>query len=240
MKLAALVSGGKDSVFALYTMKQEGHEITQILTMMPERTDSYMFHHPNVHLTAMQAELMDIPQIIGKTKGEKEKELKDLEKLISKVKGKVDGIVTGALYSNYQKERIDAIAKKLGMRSEAPLWNIDLVKYWSLLLENKFAVIITAVAAEGLDESWLGRKIDEKAVKELIGISKKNKINIAGEGGEFETFVLDCPLFSKRIEIVEAHKEWKGDSGVYVIECARTVQKQIISFHSKLFSPELL
>ena len=225
MKLAALVSGGKDSVFALYTMKQEGHEITQILTMMPECTDSYMFHHPNVHLTAMQAELMDIPQIIGKTKGEKEKELKDLKKLISKVKGKVDGIVTGALYSNYQKERIDAIAKKLGMRSEAPLWNIDLVKYWSLLLENKFAVIITAVAAEGLDESWLGRKIDEKAVKELIGISKKNKINIAGEGGEFETFVLDCPLFSKRIEIVEAHKEWRGDSGVYVIECAKTVQK---------------
>lgn len=225
MKLAALVSGGKDSIFALYTMKQKGHEITHILTMMPARDDSYMFHHPNVHLTAIQAEVMEIPQITGKTKGEKEKELKDLENLIATVKGKVDGIVTGALYSNYQKERIDAIAKKLGMKSEAPMWNINLEKYWDLLLENKFEVIITAVAAEGLDESWLGRKIDRKAVKELIEISKKNKINIAGEGGEFETFVLDCPLFSKKIEIVEAHKEWKGNSGVYIIECARTIPK---------------
>ncbi|MBU4245484.1 MAG: diphthine--ammonia ligase, partial [Nanoarchaeota archaeon] len=159
MKLAALISGGKDSIFAIYAMKQKGHEITYILTMMPARSDSYMFHHPNVHLTAMQADLMNIPQITGKTKGEKEKELKDLENLIATVKGKVDGIVTGALYSNYQKERIDAIAKKLGLKSEAPLWNIDLVKYWDLLLENKFEVVITAVAAEGLDKSWLGRKL---------------------------------------------------------------------------------
>jgi len=207
-------------------MKQKGHEITHILTMMPERDDSYMFHHPNVHLTAIQAELMGIPQIIGKTKGEKEHELKDLEALIAKVAGKANGIVTGALYSNYQKERIDAIAKKLGLESEAPMWNINLEKYWEMLLENKFKVIITAVAAEGLDESWLGRLIDKKAVKELIEISKKNKINIAGEGGEFETFVLECPLFSKKIEIVEAHKEWKNGSGVYVIECARTIPKK--------------
>ncbi len=227
MKLAALISGGKDSLFALYTMKKQGHEITHVLTMMPEREDSYMFHHPNVHLTAMQAEIMGIPQITGKTKGEKEKELKDLESLLLKVKGKVDGIVTGALYSNYQKERINAIAKKLKLKSEAPLWNIDLVKYWEMLLENKFEIIITAVAAEGLDEKWLGRKIDKTAVKELIEISKKSKINIAGEGGEFESLVLDCPLFSKKIEIVEARKVWKGNSGVYLIECAKTVEKSI-------------
>lgn len=225
MKLAALLSGGKDSLFALYMMKKQGHEITHVLTMVPGREDSYMFHHPNVHLTAMQAELMNIPRITGRTKGEKEKELEDLERLISKLKGKADGVVTGALYSNYQKERIDAIAKKLGMKSEAPLWNIDLVQYWELLLKNGFEIIITAVAAEGLDEKWLGRKIDEKAVLELIEISKKNKINIAGEGGEFETFVLDCPLFSKKIEIIEAKKVWRGNSGAYIIDCARTVPK---------------
>ncbi len=228
MKLAALVSGGKDSIFALYAMKQKGHEITHILTMMPARPDSYMFHHPNVHLVSMQAELMGIPQIVGKTKGEKEKELEDLEKLVSKVKGKVGGILSGALYSNYQKERIDAIAKKLGLKSEAPMWNMDLAHYWEMLLKSGFEIIITAVAAEGLDETWLGRKIDEKAVRELMKISEKSKINIAGEGGEFETFVLDCPLFSKRIEIARARREWHKDSGIYVIECARTVEKSKI------------
>lgn len=225
MRIACLTSGGKDSLFAAYMLKKEGHEIKYFLTMVSENPHSYMFHHPNIHLTKLQSEAAGIPLITGKTKGEKEKELCDLEKLLSKVRRKVDGISTGALYSNYQKARIDALCKKLGLKSIAPLWNIDLTRYWSLLLENKFEVIITAVAAEGLGESWLGRKIDKNAVEELKKVSEKNKINIAGEGGEFETLVLDCPMFSKKLKIIEARKEWRGDSGTYIIENAKLVPK---------------
>lgn len=226
MNLASLVSGGKDSIYAAYLMQKQGHKIKYILSMRPERTDSYMFHHPNVHLVGEQAKLMDIPLIVGKTRGEKEKELLDLEALISQVKGKVDGITTGALASEYQKKRIDDICKRLGIKSIAPLWHIDVEKYWGELLENKFAVMITAVAAEGLGEEWLGRSIDKKALVELKKVRDKYKIHLGGEGGEFETLVLDCPMFSKKIEVVRARKDWKNDSGSYIIDEIRLAAKR--------------
>jgi len=225
MRIAALTSGGKDSLFAAYALQKEGHEIKYFLTIVSENPHSYMFHHPNIHLTKMQSEAAGIPLITGKTKGEKEEELKDLEKLLAKVKGKVDGVCTGALYSEYQKARIDAICKKLGLVSLAPLWNIDLPEYWNLLFRNKFEVLITAVAAEGLGEKWLGRKIDKNAVEELKKISEKNRINIAGEGGEFETLVLDCPPFKKKIKILKSRTEWHGDSGTFVVEKAVLEEK---------------
>ncbi|MCK4968279.1 MAG: TIGR00289 family protein [Candidatus Aenigmarchaeota archaeon] len=225
MKLAALISGGKDSIYAAYVMKQQGHKITYLLTMHPKRTDSYMFHHPNIELTESIAKSMNIPLIIGTTKGEKEKELADLEELILKVKNHVDGIITGAIDSKYQKERIDAICLKHGLKSIAPLWHKDPKAYLEELLENKFTIIITAVAADGLDASWLGRNIDKKAIDDLEKINKKVGIHMAGEGGEYETLVLDCPLYQKRIFITGAENLWKDDSGIYKIDDVKLIDK---------------
>jgi len=166
MKLAALISGGKDSLYALYTMSKK-HEIAYLLTVFPERDDSYMFHHPNLSLTKLQAEAMGIPLLTRVTKGEKEKELEDLKRLFSKVKDRVDGIVSGALASRYQKQRIDKLCEELGLKSLAPLWGISGEELWKQLLENKFEVIVTSVAAMGLSKEWLGRKIDHEAFEEL-------------------------------------------------------------------------
>ena len=225
MKIAALISGGKDSIYAAYLMKQQGHEITYLLTMHSKRNDSYMFHHPNIELTGSIAKSMGIPLVIGTTKGEKEKELDDLEELILKVKNRVDGIVTGAIDSQYQKERIDAICNKHGLKSIAPLWHKDPKSYLEELLENKFTTIITAVAADGLDASWLGRNIDKKAIEDLEKINKDIGIHMAGEGGEYETLVLDCPLYKKRIFVTGAENLWKKDSGVYKIDGVKLVDK---------------
>ena len=227
MKLAALISGGKDSLYAVYLAKKEGHDIRYLLSMMPERSDSYMFHHPNIELTGLQAELMGIPLLVEKTLGEKEEELKDLERLISRVKNEVDGILTGALASNYQKDRIDKICKKFSLESISPLWHIDPERYWRDLLNVGFKIMVTAVSAEGLEESWLGRIIDEKAINELKELNRKFKIHLGFEGGEAETLVLDCPMFRKKIEIVEAKKEWDGQRGTYVIKSTKLSEKSL-------------
>lgn len=218
MRLAALVSGGKDSIYAMYLAKKEGHTIEYILTMLPERTDSYMFHHPNAGLTEVQAGLMGIPVVTKATKGIKEDELKDLKTLIESVKDKVDGIVTGALASNYQKTRIENICSALGLESLAPLWHRDPEKYLHELLDNRFKIIITAAAAEGLDSSWLGRILDSKAIDDLKKLNAKCGLHIAFEGGEAETLVLDCPMFSKEIIVKKAATEWDGVRGTYNIE----------------------
>ena len=228
MKLAALVSGGKDSIYAAYVIQKQGHEIKYLLLMTPKRTDSYMFHHPNIHLVDTIAKVMNIPLIKGTTKGEKEKELEDLEDLIVKVKHQVDGIVTGALASKYQKERIDAICQKHGLKSISPLWGKNPKEYLCELLENNFSVMITAVAADGLDATWLGRTIDEKAIEDLEKINNRVGIHMGGEGGEFETLVIGCPMYDRKITVVSAEKIWANGCGIYKIDEVKLVDKNYI------------
>ena len=88
-----------------------------------------------------------------------------------------------------------------------------------------FKVIICGVAAWGLDESWLGRVIDDDAIDELVKINEKYQVNIAFEGGEAETLAIDGPIFKKRIKILKDKKEWHLDSGVYIIEDAVLEEK---------------
>ncbi|RLI87346.1 MAG: TIGR00289 family protein [Candidatus Altiarchaeales archaeon] len=218
MRLAALTSGGKDSLYAVYLARKGGHDIRYLLSMTPESHESYMFHHPNIELTEIQAELMGIPLLVEKTSGEKEEELKDLERLILRVKDEVDGILTGVIASNYQRERIDGICEKFSLECISPLWHINPEKYWHELMRSGFRIMITSVSAEGLDKGWLGRIIDEKAIDELKELNRRFKIHLSFEGGEAETLVLDCPMFRKGIKIVEAKREWDGQRGTYVIK----------------------
>ncbi len=207
MKLAALVSGGKDSLYAAYLASKE-HSIEYIISMVSENPESYMFHNPNIRLVRDIAKAMNIEHIEKKTKGEKEEELKDLEEAIASVKDKVDGIVTGAVASNYQKKRIDSICKSLGLLSFAPLWHMAPEQYMREAILDGFEMIIVGVAAPPLDESWLGRQIDGDVIRELMLLNKKHGIHVGGEGGEYESLVLDCPLFEKRIRVLESEKIW--------------------------------
>lgn len=225
MKLAVLTSGGKDSLYSLYLMQQQGHEIKYIVTVIPQREDSYMFHYPNVKLTKLQAESMGIPIITKETKGEKEKELKDLKEALSSIKDKVDGIVSGAIQSEYQKQRIDMISEELNLKSFSPLWHKDSELLWNDLLNAGFKVIITSVSAQGLDEKWLGKEITKESLNELKELSKKYKFHLMAEGGEFETFVTNAPFFKEKLVIKNAEKEWNGSSGYYIIKKVELIKK---------------
>ena len=203
MKTAVLFSGGKDSVYSAYLAKQAGHELTCLISVISKNKESYMFHTPSIKKTKAQAKVIGLPLLIQKTKGEKEKELKDLEKVIAKAKKKfrIKAIVTGALYSEYQSSRIRKICDKLNLKCINPLWQKHEIKYLQELIKNKFKVIITAVAAYPLDQTWLGRTINEKFIQDVKPLKQKYKIHPAGEGGEFETFVLNCPLFQKPLKV---------------------------------------
>ena len=224
MRLAALFSGGKDSMWAVYKALQEGHEIEYLVTIEPETTSSYMFHSANITLTRVQAKLMNMPLVNAKTKGEKEKELEDLKQALKPLD--VEGILSGAIASSYQKQRVENICKELDLVSVAPSWNRDEEEYLHELLDNKFEIIISSISAGGLDESWLGRTIDKKAISDLKELSKKHGLSMVGEGGEYCTTVLDCPLFSKRIAIKKAEKKIEGlNRGFYIIKEHKLLEK---------------
>jgi len=116
--------------------------------------------------------------------------------------------------------RIDKLCQDLSLESVAPLWHKDPYEYMEELIELDFETILVSVSAAGLDESWLGRKIDRKLLDELITIHEKYGIHLAFEGGEAETLVLDCPLFKKRIKIQEMEKVWDRDSGHIIVKKA--------------------
>jgi len=226
MKLGALFSGGKDSTFAIYKARGE-HEIVCLISMLSENTESYMFHTPNISLVRMQAEAMGLPLVQAGTKGEKEKELKDLKRAVSLAKQEfgLEGIVTGAVASRYQEERIGNICKELGLECINPLWKREQVQLLEEMVKSGFRIIISGVFAYPLGKEWLGRELDKGMIRDLTGLQEKYKINPSGEGGEIETTVLDCPLFSKRLKIVESQKVWKGDSGTFVIKKAELAGK---------------
>ena len=219
-KCAVLFSGGKDSCCSAYLAGQKGYELTCLISIFSQNKESYMFHTPSIKCTKQQAKVMELPLIIQKTKGEKEKELKDLEKAIKKAKKKyhINMIVTGAIKSVYQKSRIEKICKKLNLKCYSPLWHRNETKYLKELIKNKFRVIITGVAAYPLNKNWLGKKIDKKFIKETLELKKKYKIHVAGEGGEFETLVLNCPLLKKTLKIKSKKISGKKNSWKMEIE----------------------
>jgi ABC transporter with metal-binding/Fe-S-binding domain ATP-binding protein len=210
MKVAVLFSGGKDSVYAAYLAKKQGHKLVCLISVVSENKESYMFHTPNILETKKQAKVMCVPLVIQNTKGEKERELKDLEKILKKVKRryKVKGIVTGAIQSAYQATRIQKICDNLELKCINPLWQKNEEEYLNDLIKNKFKIIVVGVFAYPLDQKWLGKMIDEKFISQVEELNRKYKIHVAGEGGEFETFVLDCPLFSKSLKVVN-YKDFK-------------------------------
>lgn len=221
MNAAVLFSGGKDSTMAVYKAMEDGNDVKYLFAMISENPHSYMYHVPNIHITELSAQAMNIPLIKGVTKGEEEKEVDDLKDALINLKNLgVEAIYSGALYSVYQKSRIDKICADIGLESIAPLWQRDSEEYMRELIDLGFEIILTGVAAEGLDESWLGREVDEESLEELIKLNEKFGINIAFEGGEAETLVLDCPIFNKKIKILESDKKWSYDNGFLDIKDA--------------------
>jgi len=227
MRLAILFSGGKDSTFALYKVLKEGHEVKYLITAISERSDSWMFHTPAIEMTKIQSEALGIERKTFNTKGEKEKELEDLKNAISGVKNEIDGVVTGAIASQYQKLRVDNICKELGLKSIAPLWQKNVFENLKEEISLGFNIIFTSVSAQGLDENWLGRKFDERTIEDLRKLYIKFGVHPSGEGGEYESLVLDCPIFKKKIMIENYKKIWdrKTDSGQLKIEKAVLVSK---------------
>ncbi|MDO8428480.1 MAG: diphthine--ammonia ligase [Candidatus Diapherotrites archaeon] len=228
MKICGLFSGGKDSTYALFKAIQAGHEIVCLLTIRAERDDSYMYQVSNIELTELGAEAMDLPLVVEYSTGIKELELSELRTALTELKSKLglEGVSTGAIASRYQADRIQKICDDLGLKTFNPHWQRNHEELLREMLAHDFKIMIHAVAAQGLDNDlWLGRILDNQAVEELIQLNKKFGVSLIGEGGEFESLVLDCPLFKKKIEIVEAVKEWKGLRGIYKIKKAILVEK---------------
>lgn len=224
MKLATLFSGGKDSTYASYLAELSGNQIEFLVTVMPLRDDSYMYHSINVQLTRYQAIALNKRHILTKSSGCKESELEDLRRILEDLD--IDGVVSGAIASKYQKSRIDNICKELNLHHFSPLWGkcrLELLN--EMITRAHMSIIVTEVAALGLDKNWLGKQLNKPMLEKLIVLNQKYGIDLCGEGGEYETLVLDAPWFNKKIKILDASFRWDDFHGTYLINKAKLVEK---------------
>ena len=220
MRLAALYSGGKDSTFAIYQARSEGHDVICLVTIFPISDESKLLHYPNLSVTKLQAESMDLPHLYGNTSSDDTKiEISGLESLLAQAKKgfEIEGVVHGGILSEFQKNHFEEVCKKLNLKIISPLWGTDQKQYMKKLIDSGFKFIITSVSSDGLDESWLGREITKKDIEDLEKLSIKHGFNLSFEGGEAESLVLSCPLFSLPIRIIKSNKTWNGYRGRFEI-----------------------
>ena len=223
MKLASLFSGGKDSTYSIYKAKQIGHDVECLVTVIPKSPESQLLHFSAVELTKLQARTMKIPQIVSELNSDETVEQMDvLETLLEKAKKdfQIEGIVHGGISSEFQKRCFESICKENNLKVVTPLWKTVPKEYMNDLINSGFKFILTSVSSDGLDETWLGKIISISDISRLSGLSEKYGFNLNFEGGEAETFVVDCPLYSHPIKITKSEKIWDGYRGRFEIEVA--------------------
>jgi diphthine-ammonia ligase len=220
LRVASLFSGGKDSNYALAWALKQGWQVPYLVTVYSQNPESYMFQTAGMELSEHAAKAIGISQVKVWTAGEEEKEVLDLADVLGRLVDDEDleGLVCGALKSEYQKTRIDRVCDTLGIKGISPVWQKDAEEHLrTLIWEEGFDILIVSVSAEGLGKDFLGRRLDMSCLMDLIEVRERHGINIDGEGGEFETMVLDAPHYRCRIVIDGSRTEWRRDSGRLII-----------------------
>ena len=220
MNLAVLFSGGKDSTYAIFQAKKMGHDVKCLVTIITMSAESHLLHYPNINATKIQASAMKIPQIFLESKSDDtQNEIELIKQGLFQAKKDylIEGIVHGGIISEFQKNKFEKIANDLGLKVISPLWKKDQKMYMTELLDSGFEFLISSISCDGLDESWIGKIITKDNLAELIQKSEKSKFNLSFEGGEAETFVINCPIFSNPIKIIEYEKFWDGYRGRFEI-----------------------
>ena len=223
MKLAVLFSGGKDSTYSIYKAKQMGHDVKCLITIFPKSSNSHLLHFPAIELTKLQSKTLDIPQITSHADSDElTEEMNVLRILLEKAKQdfEIEALVHGGISSEFQKKCFEKICKENDLKVISPLWKINPKEYMDNLIDYNFKFVLTSVSSDGLNETWLGKINSTNDISKLKKLSHKYGFNLNFEGGEAETLVVDCPLYSHPIVITKSKTIWDGYRGRFEIEAA--------------------
>ena len=234
MEFVGLVSGGKDSIFSIARCISEGHKLIGVLHLSPpqkfEELNSYMYQTVGSEIVEAIAEALGVPIMIRKIAGKPknleleygvtaEDEVEDLFELVKEAKNRfpnVKAVSSGAILSSYQKKRVENVCERLGLVSLAPLWQMEQKVLLREIVDYGIKAMLVRVCADGLTEKDLGKYLHELEPR-LLTLEEKRGVHCCGEGGEFETIVLDSPIFLKRIEVEEMQKVVEIDNGIQYV-----------------------
>ena len=229
MKVVALVSGGKDSIYNMMKCLEHGHEIVCLANLYPadveiDDLDSWMYQTVGHEHIQVMAHCLDLPLIRQPVRGTStvqtldytptdSDEVEDLLVLLQCVKRaypEVAAVATGAILSTYQRLRVEKVCRRLGLLSLAYLWQRDQHELLQEMVDRGVRAMLIKIAAMGLKRRHLGKTLDE-VIDELRAMEC---IHVCGEGGEFESFVIGCPLFKRPMTVLEGHALMSDDNPI--------------------------
>lgn len=225
MRVFALLSGGKDSVAAIEVAQGFGWDVVGVLALRPAADDAWMFHTPMLGAVRGVAECLGLPLLEAPVREGADLEVADLEAAVQAAREtwRADGLVSGALASEYQRARIEGVGHRLGLKTFAPLWHKDPRAHLRQLTGPGWDVRFSRTAADGVPNAWCGQRLDAAKVEAML--AHRSRPHVAGEGGEYETIVLDAPHYRRRLIIDQAHVEATASRATWVAEAWHTEGK---------------
>ncbi|KAH9853564.1 hypothetical protein C2E23DRAFT_884729 [Lenzites betulinus] len=269
MKYVALLSGGKDSCFNLLHCARNGHELVAAASLGPEQgkeeLDSYLYQTVGQDAIEFVGQALDVPlfrRVISgaaveqggeyggrdpaHSEGIRGDETEDLYELLVTVKThhpEVQGVSVGAILSNYQRVRVEHVCRRLGLTPLSYLWHRDQEELLAEMVEAGMEAILIKVAGIGLTAKHLGKTLADMQPT-LIKLNRLYGSHICGEGGEYESLTLDCPLFKSRINLDEVETVIHSDNDFATVAYLRvkkaTLQPKIATETNGIAAPPLL
>ena len=225
MGATALVSGGKDSTYAAYLADTQGWTVDELLVVRPRDPDSFLFHTPNLDLVRLQATAWGKRYREATVDGTGEDA--ETEALAAALESAGDPIVAGAIASSYQWGRLHRVTYALGRALYTPLWGKAPGRVVREEIGAGLDIRLVHLAAEPLTDRFLGRRLDPPLLEELERLGDEvRRINVAGEGGEYESLVVDAPFFTHRIELRTTGTSSRGGAHRLDVHSAVLVPKR--------------
>ncbi len=213
MKVACVVSGGKDSVYASFLAEMYGFEVDCWITFVPENKESYLLHTVNLDFVRVQAKKSGVRHLSFKVSGKKNREWIEIAKVLERVD--VDAILVGAVRSDYQRHFFELISERSGKILYAPLWHKNEEKLIREIVESGFEFVVTFGSID--IEEFVGRVVRKDNLDIFVEKLKETGASIVGEGGEYESFVVRTPFWKIN---VRGRKVKEGTSCYFIIESA--------------------
>ncbi len=229
MKVAVLYSGGKDSTLAIEYCLKKGWKIEYLLSVKPSRTDCYLFHFATVEHTPKIAEILNLKHYLLRCNvADPIKEALIIRNFVKD--HKVDAIVLGGVGLQLtQIKSVQDVLLPFGIEVFATHSGEDEELLMDDMVSRGYKIFITEVAADGLNEDWLGKELTKENLLELKQKSIKYGFNYLGEGGHYNSLVVDAPFFSKKLEISKFEKVMDTKySGYLTINETKIVEKALI------------
>jgi diphthine-ammonia ligase len=208
------LSGGKDSMYALYVALKEGLSVNYLLFI----TNGSKAHLVNRWLLKLVSESLEIPVVTVS------KELPEIRRALKKLKADilVSGVMTTPEHIDYYQE----ICNPIKVKHYAPLWGKKPLTTLAEMKQLGFQMLVIEVdVSMGSPKSWLGKEIDDNMLDEIKKLESDQSMNPTGELGEYHTLVLDCPIYKKRINILKSEIVWENSKGYVVIKNANLQSK---------------